>query len=300
MDKIQAMQVFVRVAEMGSFTRAAESLGLPKASVSRQLQTLENQMGTRLLHRTTRQVQLTHDGQVCYERCIELLSMLDDMDSLFQMEPATLSGKLRVDMSVAMATGFILPRLPEFLQQYPGVEIELSSSDRQVDIVGEGFDCVIRAGELKDSGMIVRPLGTHQMINCASPGYLARFGVPVQSEELSQHAMVHYSQHLGQPSQGFEYFDGKQSHYYPVGGAVTVNSTETYRVACLAGLGIIQVPASGVRPLLLSGQLQEILPQLPAKPMPVSLLYPNRRNVPRRVRVFMEWLSRIVADYLQP
>ncbi len=298
MDKIQAMQVFVRVAEMGSFTRAAESLGLPKASVSRQLQALENQLNSRLLQRTTRQVQLTHDGQVYYERCIELLSMLDDMDSLFQSEPATLSGKLRVDMSVAMATGFILPRLPEFLQHYPGVEIELSSSDRQVDIVGEGFDCVIRAGELKDSGMIVRSLGVHQMINCASPAYLDRFGIPQQLADLSQHALVHYSQHLGQPSPGFEYFDGKQCQYQAIGGGVTVNSTETYRAACLAGLGIIQVPASGVRPLLLSGQLQEILPAYPARPMPVSLLYPDRRNVPRRVRVFMEWLTRTVGDYL--
>ncbi|MSE19197.1 LysR family transcriptional regulator, partial [Pantoea agglomerans] len=127
---------------MGSFTRAAESLGVPKGSVSRQIQALENQMATRLLHRTTRRVQLTQDGLVYYDRCLDLLSMIDDMDSLFQHEPASLSGKLRIDMSVAMATSFILPRLPEFLQHYPGVEIELSSSDRQVDVIREGFDCV--------------------------------------------------------------------------------------------------------------------------------------------------------------
>ncbi|BAN98777.1 lysR family transcriptional regulator [Plautia stali symbiont] len=191
------MQVFVRVAEMGSFTRAAESLGLPKGSVSRQLQALENQMGTRLLHRTTRRVHLTQDGLVYYDRCLDLLSMLDDMDSLFQHDPATLSGKLRVDMSVAMATGFILPRLPEFLQHYPGVEIELSSSDRQVDVIRERFDCVLRVGELKDSGLIARKIGSHALINCASPGYLSRFGMPVRLDDLGQHAMVHYTQQLG-------------------------------------------------------------------------------------------------------
>ncbi|MEB5706617.1 LysR family transcriptional regulator [Pantoea anthophila] len=298
MDKIHAMQVFVRVAEMGSFTRAAESLGVPKGSVSRQIQALENQMATRLLHRTTRRVQLTQDGLVYYDRCLDLLSMIDDMDSLFQHDPATLSGKLRVDMSVAMATGFILPRLPEFLQHYPGVEIELSSSDRQVDVIREGFDCVIRVGELKDSGLIARKIGTHTLINCASPGYLSRFGMPVRLEELSQHAMVHYSQQLGQPAPGFEYFDGRQCHYVHTGGAVTVNSTETYRAACLAGLGIIQVPAAGIQPLLENGELVEVLHRFPARPMPIHLLYPHRRNVARRVRVFMEWLSQVLQEYV--
>lgn len=298
MDKIHAMQVFVRVAEMGSFTAAADSLGLPKGSVSRQIQALENLMGTRLLHRTTRRVQLTKDGLVYYDRCLDLLAMIGDMDSLFQHDPATLSGKLRVDMSVAMASDLILPRLPEFLQHYPGVEIELSSNDRQVDVIREGFDCVIRVGELKDSGLIARRIGTHTLINCASPDYLARFGRPIRLEELSQHAMVHYSQPLGQAAQGFEYFDGKQCHYVHTGGVVTVNSTETYRAACLAGLGIIQVPTVGIQKYLESGQLVEVLHAFPAKPMPIHLLYPHRRNVARRVRVFMEWLSQVLQEYV--
>lgn len=255
-------------------------------------------MATRLLHRTTRRVQLTQDGLVYYDRCLDLLSMIDDMDSLFQHEPASLSGKLRVDMSVAMATGFILPRLPEFLQHYPGIEIELSSSDRQVDVIREGFDCVLRVGELKDSGLIARKIGTHTLINCASPGYLSRFGMPIRLEELSQHAMVHYSQQLGQASPGFEYFDGRQCHYVHTGGVVTVNSTETYRAACLAGLGIIQVPAAGIQTLLERGELVEVLHRFPARPMPIHLLYPHRRNVARRVRVFMEWLSQVLQEYV--
>lgn len=297
MDKIHAMQVFVRVAEMQSFTRAAESMGLPKGSVSRQLQTLENQMGVRLLHRTTRRVQLTQDGLIYYDRCRDLLATLDEMDSLFQNDPATLSGRLRVDMPVSLATNFVIPRLPEFLQYYPGIELELSSSDRMVDVIREGFDCVVRVGTLKDSGLIARPLGHLSMINCASPDYLARFGIPQTLDDLSQHAMVHYSLQLGSPPGGFEFFDGQRCHIIQTGGVVTVNSTETYRAACIAGLGIIQVPRVGVQPSIKAKALQEILPGFPAQPMPVSLIYPHRRNLARRVQVFMEWLTQAMKRY---
>ncbi|MCU5773812.1 LysR family transcriptional regulator [Erwiniaceae bacterium BAC15a-03b] len=297
MDKIHAMQVFVRVAEMQSFTRAAESLGLPKGSVSRQLQALENQMGVRLLHRTTRRVQLTQDGMIYYERCRDLLATLEEMDSLFQNDPATLSGRLRVDMPVSLASNFVIPLLPEFLQHYPGIELELSSSDRLVDVIREGFDCVVRVGTLKDSGLIARPLGHLPMINCASPGYLARFGTPQTLDDLSQHAMVHYSLQLGSPAEGFEFFDGQRCHTIQTGGVVTVNSTETYRAACIAGLGIIQVPRAGAQEALKARTLVEILPAFRAQPMPVSLIYPHRRNLARRVQVFMEWLTQAMKRY---
>jgi len=284
---------------MQSFTRAAESLGLPKGSVSRQLQALENQMGTRLLHRTTRRVQLTQDGMIYYERCRDLLATLDEMDSMFQHDPATLSGRLRVDMPVSLASNFVIPRLAEFLQHYPGIELELSSSDRLVDVISEGFDCVVRVGTLKDSGLIARPLGHLPMINCASPGYLARFATPQSLDDLSQHAMVHYSQQLGSPPAGFEFFDGQHCHMIQTGGVVTVNSTETYRAACIAGLGIIQVPRVGVQSALKDKTLQEILPAFRARPMPVSLIYPHRRNLARRVQVFMEWLTQTMKRYAE-
>ena len=297
MDKIQAMQVFVRVAETNSFTAAADSLGLPKGSVSRQIQALEKNTGTRLLQRTTRRVSLTRDGERYYHRCLELLGMLEDMDTLFRQEPSTLDGTVRVDMSVAMATEFVLPRLPELLQRYPGLHVELSSSDSQADLIRDGLDCVVRVGELADSGMMVRHIGYHRMINCVSPGYVARLGLPLSPDRLSQHVMVHYAQYLGKTPSGFEYYDGKKSHYFPVPGTLTVNSTETYRAACVAGLGIIQVPARSVATLLAQGLLQEVLEEYPAKPMPVSLLYPYRRNVPPRVRVFMDWLSGVLQEY---
>ncbi|AIX75478.1 MAG: LysR family transcriptional regulator [Mixta calida] len=291
MDKIHAMKVFVTVAEMESFTRAAESLGQPKGSLSRQIQALEDRMGARLLHRTTRRVQLTQDGLVYYERCRDVLATLEEMDTLFQKEPATLSGRLRVDMPVALATDIIIPQLPQFLQHYPGLELELSSSDRQVDVIREGFDCVVRIGQLQDSGLMSRTLGHLPMINCASPDYLMRFGMPLRLEDLSQHAMVHYSQQLGSAHSGFEFFDGQRSHFIQTGGALTVNSTPAYRHACLAGLGIIQVPRHGVQALLENQRLVEVLPHFCARPMPLSLLWPHRRNLAQRVRVFMEWLT---------
>ncbi|MCU6667395.1 LysR family transcriptional regulator [Enterobacteriaceae bacterium H4N4] len=298
MDKIHAMQLFIRVAELESFSRAADSMGLPKGSVSRQIQALENGLGAQLLHRTTRRVSLTQDGMVYYERAKDLLANLDELDGLFLHDPASVSGRLRVDMPAGVARNLVIPRLPLFLQQYPGIELELSSSDRLVDVVREGFDCVVRVGTLKDSGLIARPLGKLSVINCASPDYLTRFGYPDGLDDLASHAVVHYSTHLGTRPQGFEYYDGETSHWVKTGGILTVNSTETYHASALAGLGIIQVPRVGVRDSLRAKKLQEILPQYRARPMPVSLIYPHRRNLSRRVHLFMAWLTEIMKTYV--
>ncbi|MCE6964758.1 LysR family transcriptional regulator [Leclercia pneumoniae] len=298
MDKIHAMQLFIRVAELESFSRAADSLGLPKGSVSRQIQALENGLGTQLLHRTTRRVSLTQDGMVYYERAKDLLANLDELDGLFLLDPASISGRLRVDMPVAIARNLVIPRLPQFLQQYPGIELELSSSDRLVDVIREGFDCVVRVGTLKDSGLIARPLGKLSVINCASPDYLTRFGYPETLDDLASHAVVHYALNLGSRPQGFEYYDGESTRWVKTGGILTVNSTETYHASALAGLGIIQVPRVGARDALRAKKLLEILPQYRPSPMPVSLIYPHRRNLSRRVRLFMEWLTELMKAYV--
>ena len=245
MDKIHAMQLFIRVADLESFSRAAETLALPKGSVSRQIQALESHLGVRLLHRTTRRVQLTQDGMVYYERAKDLLSNLDELDGMFQHDPASISGRLRVDMPVGFAKKMVIPHLPTFLQQYPGIELELSSSDRLVDVIREGFDCVVRVGALKDSGLIARPLGKLTQINCASPDYLARFGYPQSLEDLADHALIHYASTLGARPPGFEVMIDGAVRWVKTGGILTVNSTETYQAACIAGLGIIQVPRTG-------------------------------------------------------
>lgn len=298
MDKIHAMQLFLRVAELESFSRAADTLGLPKGSVSRHIQALENMLGTQLLHRTTRRVSLTQDGMVYYERAKDLLSNLDELDGMFQLDPSSISGRLRVDMPVGVARNLVIPKLPSFLQQYPGIELELSSSDRLVDVIREGFDCVVRVGTLKDSGLIARPLGKLSVVNCASPDYLERFGYPDGLEDLGSHAVIHYATSLGSRPLGFEYFNGSSTQWVKTGGVLTVNSTETYHAACVAGLGIIQVPRVGVRDALRSKKLLEILPQYRPEPMPVSLIYPHRRNLSRRVHLFMEWLTEVTKAYV--
>jgi DNA-binding transcriptional LysR family regulator len=298
MNTLEAMQVFVRVAEEASFTRAADSMGLLKATVSVAVQQLENSLGTRLLHRTTRKVQMTLDGQVYYERCKELLSELDNLQSMFQQSGQALRGRLRVDMPSGLARLHVIPRLPEFLKAHPQIEIELSSTDRLVDPVQEGFDCVLRAGAPRDPQLIARPLGYLSFINCASADYLRRRGTPQTLGDLAKHDLIHYVTTLGTKSLGFEYPESGRYHQLPMSGPVMVNNSDAYNAACLAGLGLIQVPEIGVKEHLARGELVEVLPQYRPEPMSVALLYAHRRNLPKRVRVFMEWISEILRPVL--
>lgn len=298
MIRPDSLQIFARVAELASFTRAADSLGLPKASVSSAIQQLESQLGTQLLHRTTRKVQLTQDGQVFYERSKDFLADMDELENLFQQDSSGLTGRLRVDMPHNLGRNLIIPRLPEFLRQHPQLHVELSSTDRRVDVIREGFDCVIRAGKLNDSSLIARQLGTLGLINCVSPEYIARYGIPTTLEDLAQHQLVHYVPNLGAKSTGFEYVVEGELQFLEMPGNITVNNADAYTAACLAGLGIIQVPIIGARTYLESGQMVQILKQYSAEPIPVSAIYPNRRNLSRRVRAFIEWISSLAQEYV--
>jgi len=300
MDRLDHLRCFLRVAELGSFTGAADSLGLPKASVSLAVQRLEAEVGVQLLHRTTRRVQLTADGAQFQTRAHDLLHEMDDLQGMFRVDTSQLKGRLRVDMSSGLARQLVIPQLPDFLAQHPGVEIELSGTDRRVDLIREGFDCVLRVGPLDDNTLVARPLGQLRIINCASPAYLAARGTPATLDDLARHALVHYVGTLGQRSPGFEYHDGEAYRSLPMGGAVTVNSGDGYTAAALAGLGIIQVPLLGARPALTAGTLVEILPGLQAEPMPVTLLYAQRRHLPRRVAAFMDWAAAVIRPELLP
>lgn len=298
MERLDAIKCFVRVAELSSFTKAADDLGLPKASVSTGVQQLENSLKTQLLHRTTRRVRLTPDGQIFYERGKHMLTEMDELDSLFQADDASIQGTIRVDMSSPMARNLVIPRLPEFLTRYPHLHLELSSTDRRVDLIAEGFDCVVRTGKLADSGLIVRHLGELQQISCASPAYLAEYGYPLQVADLAQHWLVFYSINSATRFDVFEYWDGEQCQRISMRGRVSVNNVDAYQAACLAGLGIIQAPIMGNSALLAEGKLVEILHDFRAPPLPVSLLYPHRRNLSKRVRIFMDWLSDILKPYM--
>ncbi|MGZ5818989.1 MAG: LysR family transcriptional regulator [Burkholderiaceae bacterium] len=298
MNRLEAMQIFVRVAELASFTQAADSMGLPKASISSAVKQLESLLGTRLLHRTTRKVQLTQDGQTVYERSKDLLADMDELQSMFQQGEAAISGRLRVDMSSGVARNIVIPQLPAFLEVHPRLELELSSTDRRVDIVREGFDCVLRVGMLTDSTLIARPLGRFHMVNCASPAYLRRYGTPNSLGDLAHHRLIQYTPSLGAKPAGWEYFDGVRYSNLSMAGVITVNNADAYQAACLAGLGLIQVPQTGVRSLIEEGRLVDVLPQFQAEPMPVSLLYANRRHLPKRVQVFMAWITEIMQPYV--
>lgn len=295
MNHLELMRVFKRVAELASFTQAADQLGMPKASISTAVRQLEQELGTRLLQRTTRTVQMTPDGKAYYERCSDLLADVDDVQGMFRASDVALSGRLRVDMPVSLARNRVMPRLPEFIAAHPLLEIEFSSTDRRVDVIREGFDCVIRVGSLAESSLVARPLGEFTMANCVSPAYLQRFGMPGHVDQLDQHRLVHYAPTFGAGPGSFEYVEEGVTRQRVMPVALTVNNADAYQSACLAGLGIIQAPAKGLADLLASGALVEVLPDARAAPMPVSLLYPARRHLPRRTQLFMNW----VADILQ-
>ena len=304
MNQLEAMQIYLRVAELSSFTDAADSLGLPKANVSTAVQQLESYLGTRLLHRTTRRVQMTHDGHAFYERGKDLLADFDELKTLFNNKQNQLRGRLRVDMPTSIARDLVIPNLPAFLGEHPELEIELSSTDRRVDIVREGFDCVLRVGSLVDSTLIARPIGEYQLINYASPSYLARYGTPTSLADLTHHQLIHYVPTLGGKSTGFEYREilGEKSDMIEktiaMQGALTVNNVDAYVGACLAGLGIIQNPEPAMREHIAAGRLVEILPEYRPAPMPVSLIYANRRHLPKRAQVFMTWLTDLMKPRL--
>ena len=297
MNEMEAMRIFVRVAELASFTKAAQDLRLPNASVSSSIQQLEDFLGTRLLNRTTRKVQMTQDGIRFYERSKNMLSEMDELRSLFRKTPAELNGTLRVDMPGGLAKTIVIPKLLEFLTDHPCIQVELSSADRRVDVISEGFDCVVRIGKLHDSSLIARSLGKFKMLNCASTEYVKRHGLPESLDDLAKHHLIHYEQTLGSKMNGWEWFDGKATRYIEMKGALIVNNTETYNAACLAGLGIIQAPSPGLRVLINQGRLVEILPDYEAEPMPVSLIYAARRHIPLRVQAFMDWLTKIIRPH---
>lgn len=299
MDRLERLAVFTRVAELGSFTRAADALGIAKGAASLAVQQLESQLGTRLFQRTTRRVELTQDGRACYERARDLLGEFEDLESQFRQTPQ-LAGRLRVDMSVGVAQNHVIPHLPEFTAPHPALEVEISATDRRVDLIREGFDCVIRVGTVQEPGLVLRSLGRARVITLASPVYLRRHGTPRTLEDMANHRLVHYSPNFGHQHDGWEYFDGNAYRELPMAGSVTVNSAAAYDAACRAGYGLIQVPVFGAERDLESGALVQVLPQYEAEPMPVSVLYAHRRHQPLRVRAFIDWVSALLRPLLIP
>jgi LysR family transcriptional regulator, regulator for bpeEF and oprC len=273
MDRFQAMQVFTKVVDANSFSRAADNLGLPRTTVTTTVQGLESMLQVRLLNRTTRRISLTPDGAAYYERCVRILNDLDETEASFRNVARGPKGRLRIDLPASIGRLILIPKLCEFYSRYPDIELVIGMGDRPVDLVQEAVDCVIRVGELRDSSMVARRIGTFQTLTCASPAYLERYGEPHTIEDLEQHQAVHYfSSRTGRIIDWDFIVDGAVTEV-KLKGSVAVNDSDAYVACALQGFGLIQPARFMVLPHLESGALKEIMGHWNSSPMPISVMY---------------------------
>lgn len=279
------------MVECASFTRAADGLGMPRSSVSAAIQELENRMGVRLLNRTTRRVTPTQDGLLFHTRCLRVIAEVEDVEGLFRDTESGPSGLLRIDVPGRIGRLVIAPALPAFFSRYPDIEVSLGVTDRTVNLIEENVDCVVRVGPLADSGLIGRSIGNLPLINVASPAYLAEHGIPLDPRDLGEHRAVRYASPSTGRIEEWEWTEGGGVRTQAIRGSVIVNSAEAYIACCLAGLGLIQIPAYDVKTHLAAGELVEVMPGYRAEPMAMTLLYPHRQHLTRRLAVFADWLE---------
>ncbi|MFA8388989.1 LysR substrate-binding domain-containing protein [Burkholderia ubonensis] len=293
MDHLHAMRIFARVAHLGSFTKAAEQMQLPRPTVSNAVQYLEKHLKIRLLQRTTRRVALTAEGATYYERCARLLADLDDVETLFEDAGASPRGVIRVDLPERFALDKVIPAIPSFHARYPDLRIVMSTTDRFVDLIADGIDCAVRVGALSDTSLVARRIGELAQVNCASPAYLARHGTPRSPDDLPEHVAVGYFSSRTGRDMDWEYadMDTGEMHAVKMRSIVSVNSSQAYLACCLAGLGLIQAPRDGLDAPLAHGTLVEVLPEWNAAPLPVSVVFPHGRHLAPRVRIFVDWLA---------
>lgn len=295
MDRFDAMRVFTRIVELGSFTKAADDLQIPRATVTHTIKQLEAQLGVRLLQRTTRQVSATLDGSAYYTRCVQLMADLEETESAFSASAANPRGKVRIDLQGSLALHFILPRLPEFCAQYPHIELEIGMGDRTVDLVREGYDCVLRAGEPRDSSLVIRRVARLQQVTCASPAYLQQHGVPDSPAAFATHQAVNFFSSVSGKILPFDFLVDGLEQQLTLPGRVAVSHAEAYVSCCEGGLGLVQLPRYHVQQQLAAGRLVEVMAAFRPAPMAVSILYPHQRQLSRRVRVLVDWM----ADLMQ-
>lgn len=299
MDRLIAMQTFVRVAELGSFTKAAEGLKLPNATVSMRVAQLEEHLQVKLLSRTTRRVSLTDDGAAYLERVQRLLNELEEIESHLAGATHSPRGRLRVDVPSATGRHVLAPALPTFFARYPQVVLEIGSGDRPVDLVAEGVDCVIRGGLTYDDALVARPLGAFQVVTCAAPSYLAQRGEPATPQDLHAHSCVNFFSAKTGRVFPFEFERNGETLEIIGPHRVAANDADTYLEAGLAGLGIMQAPRTRqLQELLDGGRLVAVLTDWSAGQLPLVVMYPRNRHLSARVRVFVDWVVELYADKL--
>ncbi len=297
MDRLKSMQTFVRIVEANSFTKAAETLDLPRAALTATIKKLEAFLGTQLLQRTTRRLSLTPDGADYFRKCLEILQAVEDAESTYRGQGAgPPRGKLRVEMPGTFGRNVVIPHIGDFCRRYPDIDLVVSLSDRVRDLIEEGADCALRVGALQDSAMIGRQLGNMSFVTCAAPAYLQQHGVPQAWTELREHRCVsHFSGRTGRPFDWDFVVDGSVVTT-EIRSAIAVNDAEASVSCVLQGMGLAQVARYQARGYLASGALVEVLAATPPTPMPVSLLYPQGRMSSPRLRVFAEWLAALVRQ----
>ncbi|RJG11723.1 LysR family transcriptional regulator [Massilia cavernae] len=300
MNKLQAMEVFVQVVDAGGFTRAAENLQLPKATVSTLVQGLEQALAVKLLHRTTRQVNVTSDGAAYYERCVRILSDVKEAEESLSHNRLSPSGRLRIDVSTGLANAMLIPKLPDFFARYPDIRVDMGCGDRPVDLIEEGVDLAIRGGVLPDSGLIARRLGMIEFVTCASPAYLAKHGRPSHPNDLLRHRCVNYFSSKTGKVYDWDFSRDGETLNIATPASLAVNDSTVYTSAGLTGLGIVQMATVVADPLIASGQIEVILPDWTTEPLPVHAVYPQNRHLSAKVRVFVEWVADLFVALPEP
>jgi LysR family transcriptional regulator for bpeEF and oprC len=297
MDKIKAMRAFVRIVEANSFSKAAETLNVPRAALTSTIQKLEAALGVQLLQRTTRRLSLTPEGFDYLRDCQDILQALELAEARFTGNAASPAGRLRVALPATLGKNVILPQLGQFLATYPGLELVISFADRLVDLTEEGADCAVRVGALQDSAMIGRQVGTMPCTLCAAPAYAARHGLPQTVAALRDHRSVqHFSGRTGRVLDWDLLVDGSWVKV-ALGGPVAVNDADANLLCALQGLGIARCGMYQARPHLLDGSLLPVLPDAPLPALPISLVYPKGRMATPKLRVFADWLTALFENH---
>ncbi|APR75875.1 Transcriptional regulator, LysR family protein [Minicystis rosea] len=295
MDQLLAIRAFARVVEAGNFTKAANSLRMPKATVSKLVQTLEAHLGVQLLSRTTRRVAVTPEGLAYYEKSARVVKDLEDVDASFAVTKARPRGHLRVDTGSSTASSIVLPALPEFLERYPEIRVDLGVGDRDVDLIGDNVDCVIRGGTITDTALVSRTIARARWVTCATPRYLEKHGLPRRPRDLADHRLVMYVSARTGRVVPLRFQEKGRPLDVDLRPTVGVNESNGHYAAGLAGAGICQVFAFLAADALARGELVEILAPYRPPPYPFHVAYPPNRHVSARLRVFLDWIVEVFA-----
>lgn len=297
-NMIEYLNIFIQVVEQGSFTKAADVLQIHRPTVSKAIQQIENDLGVKLIHRTTRKLSVTAEGDEFYHHARHVLAEVNDMMASFSptLPPR---GRLRLDVPLALAHAILIPNLRHFQALYPGIEVVLVSSDKKTDLITEGVDCLVRLGALQDSSFVSRRIGDIRMVTCAAPSYLREHGRPETLADLDQHQAVNFfSDHSREVMEWKFIEDGSVVSLRP-SSSMLVDNSDILLSCGLAGLGIIQATFDALAPHLSSGALEEVLTQYPSVSKPVSVMYPDRRYLSPKVRVFIDWFTDVMATQIR-